>query len=96
MGEPADVHINGEETSDWTYDEASGRLTVNVPARSCSENITINVKAMETAIREIQKGPLTSIRENIYDLSGRQMVSGKLPFGIYIRNGKKILIPYKP
>ena len=96
MGEPADIRINGEETSDWTYDEASGRLTVNVPARSCSENITLNVKEMETDIREIQEDPLTSIRGNIYDLSGRQMVSGKLPFGIYIRNGKKILIPYKP
>ena len=28
----------------------------------------------------------------IYDLSGRQMVNGKLPKGIYIRNGKRFMI----
>ena len=56
------------------------------------------------------------MNNEVFDLSGRQMVNGKdpltpfrgndtsngqssnlkLPQGIYIQNGKKILIPYKP
>ena len=113
--EPTDVNIDGEAASDWTYDEASQRLTVNISSHPCSEAITINFKDKETGIKEIKNEKL-KMNNEVFDLSGRQMVNGKdpltpfrgndtsngqssnlkLPQGIYIQNGKKILIPYKP
>ena len=92
--EPTDVNIDGEAASDWTYDEASQRLTVNISSRPCSETIVINFKDKETGIKEIKNEKL-KMNNEVFDLSGRQMVNGKWS-GIYIQNGKKILIPYKP
>ena len=43
-----------------------------------------------TGIGEIENGKLKM--ENYYDLSGRQMVNGKRSKGLYIRNGKKIVV----
>lgn len=45
----------------------------------------------ETGIRSIENGQLIIDNENDawYDLSGRKMVNGKLPKGIYIHNGRK-------
>ena len=105
--EPTDVNIDGEAASDWTYDEASQRLTVNVSTRPCSETIVINFKDKETGIglmeegrSQMEDGAIYKQGSTIVNLAG-QMVNGqssnlKLPQGIYIQNGKKILIPYKP
>ena len=105
--EPTDVNIDGEAASDWTYDEASQRLTVNVSTRPCSKTIVINFKDKETGIglmeegrSQMEDGAIYKQGSTIVNLAG-QMVNGqlsnlKLPQGIYIQNGKKILIPYKP
>ncbi len=92
--EPTDVNVDGEAASNWTYDEASQRLTVNVSTRPCSETIVINFKDKETGIKEIKNEKL-KMNNEAFDLSGRQMINGKWS-GIYIQNGKKIIIPYKP
>ena len=94
MDEPLSVSINGEETTDWTYDDQLRRLTVNVPTRPCSEAIAINVKDEETGIKEIKNEQL-KMNNEVFDLSGRQRVNDKWP-GIYIQNGKKILKPFMP
>ena len=104
--EPTDVNIDGEAASDWTYDEASKRLTVNVSTHPCSETITINFKDKETGIglmeegrSQMEDGAIYKQVSTIVNLAG-QMVNGKWSngkwSGIYIQNGKKILIPYKP
>ncbi|MBQ9293373.1 MAG: DUF5110 domain-containing protein [Bacteroidaceae bacterium] len=93
MAEPNNVSINGEETNDWSYDEASKQLTVNVPTRPCSETIVVNVKDEETGIEEVVNSKSTNSK--CFDLSGREMVNDKW-HGIYIQNGKKIIIPFKP
>ena len=91
--EPAYVHVNDEETSNWTYDEEHRRLTVNVPSHSCSEAIVINVKENETGLETIQDSNF-KIQNDIYDLQGRKWL---MPVkGINIQNGKKILNLYKP
>ena len=51
-------------------------------------------KETATGIKTLSNSPLKG--ENIYNLSGQQMVNGKslnskLPWGIYIKGGKKIL-----
>ena len=92
--EPDIVSIDGKQTHDWTYDGKLCRLTVNVPTRPCSETILVNVKEKETG--SIAPSPSPERKGSIFDLSGRQMLNGQLKNGIYIQNGKKILIPYKP
>ena len=87
MEEPNSVRVNGEETTDWTYDEQFRRLTVNVPSRPCSEVITINVKESETRIPQPPLGGATS--NEVYDISGRKLST--LRKGIYIHNGRKIV-----
>ena len=93
MAAPKNVSIKGEETNDWSYDEASKQLTVNVPTRPCSETIVVNVKDEETGIEEVVNSKSTNSK--CFDLSGREMVNDKW-HGIYIQNGKKIIIPFKP
>ena len=43
-----------------------------------------------TGIETIKNEKL-KIKNEIYDLSGRKIVNGKLPKGIYIQNGKKLI-----
>ena len=90
--EPTIVSINEEETTDWVYDEQLRRLTVNVPSRSCTETIVINIQDEETGLIPL---PKREGEQKVYDLGGREMVNGKQQKGVYIRNGKKILNPNK-
>jgi alpha-glucosidase (family GH31 glycosyl hydrolase) len=53
VGEPSSVCIDGNETSSWSYDEQTCRLTVDVPSRSCSEAIVIRMKEIETGLSSI-------------------------------------------
>jgi hypothetical protein len=53
VGEPSSVCIDGNETSSWSYDEQTCRLTVDVPSRSCSEAIVIRMKEVETGLQSI-------------------------------------------
>ena len=93
--EPSNIYINGEETTDWTYDAQLRRLTVNVSSRPCSNAIIINVKEKDTGIEAIQNSRF-KIQNDVFDLSGMNLSNHKLPRGIYIQSGKKILNPYKP
>lgn len=44
-----------------------------------------------TGIKTMDNGQLTIDDDAVYDLSGRRMASGKLPRGIYIVNGRKVV-----
>ena len=69
----------------------AGTYQVGIPGR---EYVTLECKGTPTQIEnvksEIKNGP------TIYDLSGRKMVNGKLPNGLYIMNGKKCLSRIPP
>jgi len=69
IGEPSSVCIDGEETSNWTYDEQLRRLTVNVPTRPCSEQTLITVKEDETALQ----GTLAESLDMHYEASAQQL-----------------------
>ena len=91
MEEPAYVRIDGEETTDWTYDEQLSRLFVNVPTRPCNTATIVNVVERETKIPTPSLGEEKTAREEFYDLSGRKIVTDKspnrhLPKGPYIRS----------
>lgn len=106
MEAPSSVSIDGESTSEWTYDEATRRLTVDVAARPCSETITLNVKEKATGIERIQDaGPKSQNEDDetvngkaqdrrSYDLSGRRWSAASR--GISVQNGKKVLKNHKP
>lgn len=62
-----------------------------------AEYLGVKNEELRTKNEELRVRQAGEVNEAaIYDLSGRQMVNGKLPRGIYIKDGKKILIPYKP
>ena len=89
---PALATVNGQPTSDWSYDEPSGNVTVNVPTTSCSKPIVIAISQTAQGINDAtlnDKGQL--INNNVYDLQGRRIQSSTSK-GIYIVNGKKIVL----
>ncbi|MBP1530659.1 MAG: M6 family metalloprotease domain-containing protein [Bacteroidaceae bacterium] len=50
------------------------------------------VKANADGIEFTEHTEKTEHTEGVYDLTGRQMVNGKLPRGLYIKNGKKVMV----
>ena len=78
---------------------AAGTATITAKATDGSNKqatVLVTVYKDEDAIKEIEGEQLTNANE-IYDLQGRkihsgQMVNGKLPRGIYIIGGKKVLV----
>lgn len=78
---------------------SAGTATITAKATDGSNKqatVLVTVYQDEDGIREIDDEQLTNANE-IYDLQGRkihsgQMVNGKLPRGIYIINGKKVVI----
>ena len=90
-------------TSPVTYADGSRALTLT-PKRNNAVTISGNSKdaawwiledatetIIATRINEVESTKLKA-ENSVYDLSGRKIVNGKLPKGIYIRNGKKILV----
>ena len=61
----------------------AGTYQVGIPGR---EYVTLECKGATTQIANIKTEERAS--NTIYDLQGRKMVSGKLPKGLYIVNGK--------
>ena len=45
-----------------------------------------------TGIREIESNQQSTANGPVYNLNGQQVANGKLPRGIYIKDGKKILM----
>ena len=87
--EPDIVRINGDETTDWTYDEQLHQLFVNVHARPCNTPIVVNVKEKEDSLTPtLSKGEGEKV---VYDLSGRK--ASRSTKGVYIQNGTKTLKP---
>jgi len=89
---PALATINGQSTSDWSYDEPSGNVTVNVPVTSCSKPTVIVISQTAQGISDVtlnDKKQMTN--DNVYDLQGRRIQSTKSK-GIYIVNGKKTVL----
>ena len=96
---PALATINGQPTSDWSYDEPSGNVTVNVPSTSCSKPTVIAISQTAQGINDAtlnDKGQMTN--DYVYDLQGRRLLPpptshlSPLKKGIYIVNGKKIVL----
>jgi len=89
---PATATINGQSISDWSYDEPSGNVTVNVPATSCTKPTVIAISQTAQGINDAMlndKGQMTN--DHVYDLQGRRIQSTKSK-GIYIVNGKKTVL----
>ena len=82
------------QESPITIDEPIQELTVEVPARSMNTYILM-IDNPADGIEDIQVADITS-HSGWYDLSGRQVVAqgspSNLPRGIYIHNGKKVMV----
>ena len=63
---------------------------LRLPSRSV---VTVVMKSLgdPDGITTVRNEDNTIIRKNTYDLSGRQMTNGKLPKGVYIKNGQKLI-----
>ena len=96
---PKFVAINGQQTSNWNYDEQTGNVTVNVPVTPTSEQTVVAISQSEGGIVEIKNLSIDSQYDSdFYDLQGRKLSNGKssnsklpnskLPRGFYITNGK--------
>ena len=59
--------------------------SLKAPFRMHAANLVDGIEA-------IDNGPLTKDNEAVYDLGGRQIVNSKLPRGIYIMNGRKVIV----
>ena len=89
---PESATINGQTATDWSYDELSGNVTVNVPATSCQATtvVAISNNSESTGISDRQIVNSNSSDRKLYDLQGRRLNSS-LKKGLYIVNGKKIV-----
>ena len=87
---PAIATVNGRAVSDWSYDEASGHVTVSVPAASCSQPTVV---AISRSAQGIDDATLQEKKteDHAYDLQGRRVQTAKSK-GIYIFNGKKTVL----
>lgn len=79
-----------------TIEEPSTMVTVNMPARSLNTYIFM-IQREDTGIEDVKAEGQMAKREGVYDFSGRRIassktVNGNLPAGIYIHDGKKVLI----
>ncbi|MBR6998514.1 MAG: DUF5110 domain-containing protein, partial [Prevotella sp.] len=96
--EPASATINGQPAADWSFDKASGNVTVNVPATSCLQPTTVAISQVSQGVKDIEHSTLNVQRA--YDLQGRQvdiqrstLIVQHLQKGVYIINGKKTVLP---
>ena len=87
---PATATVNGQPTTDWSYDEPSGHVTVNVPATSCSQPTVVAISQTALGIKDIEQATFNT-EQFAYDLQGRRVQSAKSK-GIYIVNGKKTVL----
>ncbi len=96
--EPASATINGQPAADWSFDKASGNVTVNVPATSCLQPTTVAISQVSQGVKDVEQSTLNVQR--VYDLQGRQanvqrstLNVHRLQKGVYIINGKKTVLP---
>jgi hypothetical protein len=78
MGEdkPQSVTVDGQEVTDWSYDEATKTAVVNVPATSCQQNVVVRVQRAATGIEAIHDSQCI-MHNQVYDLQGRIETQGK-------------------
>ena len=94
--ETTSITIPNESFEDFTIKvTGTGTLTITFATskRFFLDEVKI-VKANADGIESIPNSQISIHNETdaIFDLTGRQMVNGKLPRGLYIKNGKKILV----
>ena len=68
---PQSVSVNDVAVDSWSYDAERRELTVNIPATSCDEAVTVKVQRAATGIHEVDSRKLQS--EHYYDLQGRPL-----------------------
>ena len=73
-----DIVVNGGETQNYTLSYVSGKLTVTVPS------------GIYDATHQMDNGQWTM--DDWYDLSGRKLNHGLKSKGVYIVNGRKVVI----
>ena len=94
--ETTSITIPNESFEDFTIKvTGTGTLTITFATskRFFLDEVKI-VQAKPDGIESVDNGQRTKDNEAdaIFDLSGRQMVNGKLPRGLYIKNGRKIVV----
>ena len=91
---PQGITLNGNALNDFVYDEVARTVSVNVPATSCADQITIVVNRSSDGMETVHGSQLT-VQSN-YDLLGRKLSSQPSPLTphssrITIKNHKKQL-----
>ncbi|MBO7068972.1 MAG: hypothetical protein J6W52_09915 [Bacteroidaceae bacterium] len=95
-GEAQNVFLT-DRLTDETFDLSLGEnYTFFAEAGTANDRFTLTIGDDTTGINTIDNGQLT-IDNATYDLSGRKIVdgklsNGKLPKGIYVKQGKKMII----
>ena len=87
---PATATVNGQPTTDWSYDEPSGHVTVNVPATSCSQPTVVAISQTALGIKDIEHSTMNN--EQWYSVDGRQLQGEPKTKGVYINNGRKKVV----
>ena len=77
---PSTVTLNGEACQDWTYDDDTKTLTLNIPTSSCDSRLEVSVDNASTGIAST--GSVEMVAERYYDLMGRE--HPRKPHGSYI------------
>ena len=77
---PSTVTLNGEACQDWTYDDDTKTLTLNIPTSSCDSRLEVSIDNASTGIAST--GSVEMVAERYYDLMGRE--HPRKPHGSYI------------
>ena len=67
--QPLTVAVNGEITTDWSYDATAKTVTVNVPTTSCAQQLTVTLSHTTNGISSSSLTPHRSLQ--YFDLQGR-------------------------
>ncbi len=68
---PQSVSINGLPTDEWTYDESTCQVTVQVPSTPCDQQVTVAVQRSASGIDTPERSTLVS--RQYFDIQGREI-----------------------
>ena len=65
------MSINGLPTDEWTYDESTCQVTVQVPSTPCDQQVTVAVQRSASGIDTPERSTLVS--RQYFDIQGREI-----------------------